>query len=174
MFPPPKRPRFPRSFRRREVPRFCRPRGREWFFRIPRDRLKEPRGERVGRDGDSANRGGNRGGEPVWWRRWERGFPRGDTRDSTGCEKRGKKRTKGSASTSAVLMFEVVFVGGERNGYVEESRFPLAQPFQEETTAMVIRDQVEVAVGDKPVLPVDETTALLCVFGDVAISLLLL
>ena len=49
-------------------------------------------------------------------------------------------------------MFAVVFVGGERNGYVEESRFPLAQPFQEET----------------------ETTALLCVFGNVAISLLLL
>ena len=42
------------------------------------------------------------------------------------------------------------------------------------TTAMVIRDQVEVAVGDILVLPVDETTALLCVFGDVAISLLLL
>lgn len=36
-----------------------------------------------------------------------------------------------------------------------------AQPFQEETTAMVIRDQVEVAVGDILVLPVDETTALL-------------
>ena len=71
-------------------------------------------------------------------------------------------------------MFAVVFVGGERNGYVEESRFALAQPVQEETTAMVIRDQVEVAVGDILVLPVDETTALLCVFGDVAISLLLL
>lgn len=39
---------------------------------------------------------------------------------------------------------------------------------------MVIRDQVEVAVGDILVFPVDETTALLCVFGDVAISFLLL
>ena len=39
---------------------------------------------------------------------------------------------------------------------------------------MVIGDQVKVAVGDVFVFPVDETTALLCVFGDVAIPLSLL
>lgn len=72
--------------------------------------------------------------------RRERGFPRGDTRDSTDCENGGKRGTKGSVSMSAVLTFAAVFVGIKENGYVEESWFPLAQPFQKETTTMIIGD----------------------------------
>ena len=75
---------------------------------------------------------------------------------------------------SAVLMLAAVLVGGKRNEYVEEGRFPLAQPFQEETIAMIIGDQVEVTVGNVLVFPVDETTALLRVLGDIAIPFLLL
>ena len=75
---------------------------------------------------------------------------------------------------SAVLTLAAVFVGKGRNGYMEESRLPLTQPLQKETTAMIIGDQVEVCTGDKLVLPVEKTTTFLCVLCDVAIPLLLL
>ena len=75
---------------------------------------------------------------------------------------------------SAVLTFGAVCVGKGMKEYVEESRLPLAQPFQEETTAMVIGDQVEEMLWDVLPSPAEKAATLLRVLCDVSIPLLLL